>query len=92
MGSVSPMPSGSHHSIDGHDCASATRPGRRSLDSRSACLPLAVAMLLSSVASAETRPSAGNLADLSLEQLSNIVVTSVSRREERWPTRRRRST
>ncbi|MEO8507697.1 MAG: TonB-dependent receptor plug domain-containing protein [Betaproteobacteria bacterium] len=39
-------------------------------------------LLLSSVVSAETRPSVGNLVELSLEQLSNIVVKSVSRREE----------
>jgi iron complex outermembrane receptor protein len=57
----------------------------RPVPRRAACLAAAVATVLSSAPASATlmQVSRSDLSDLSLEQLSNVVVTSVSRREEK---------
>jgi len=57
----------------------------RPIPRRAACLAATVAGILASApaSAAFMQVARSDLADLSLEQLSNVVVTSVSRREER---------
>jgi len=57
----------------------------RPIPRRAVCLAAAVATVLASASASATlmQVSRSDLSDLSLEQLSNVVVTSVSRREEK---------